>query len=515
MSYEKTPDRSQVFLLPPSLDDWVPQDHPVRFIDAFVESLELQSLGFEVGHAPTGRPRYSARLLLSVFLYCYFDRIRSLRRMERACLENVALMWLTGNEHPDHNTLWRFFRDNKTAIRKVLKQSVKVAVASELVGMVLHAVDGTKIEARASCKSAYFRNKLDKTLKRVDASISEMERLLEASEADGIDSYRLPEKLADAKQRKEKIRQSLAELDQTERKSLQPSEPDARVMKCGGKRVFGYNAQAVTDDKAGIIVGEDVVTDESDAGLLGSMIDRVKENVGATAETTLADKGYSAAEDLAEAETKGYKVLVNLGKHVNPPAGDKPFHASRFLYDPRNDCCICPLGNTLPFQRLKSARRGDGKVRVYHCTGYKDCPKRWQCSSNKRGRTIALIEHHAAVEKQRAKQQDEEAKAKLKRRAVIAEPPFAFAKQTLDFRCWSFRDLEGNRTQWSLMCTTINLHKLYAAWRQGKVPFAKTGLTRAVLRSLCAAPVLAIFAGKLALPFQWRPTGSLSPSPTS
>ena len=78
MSYEKTADRSQIYLLPPSLDDWIPDDHPARFIDAFVTSLDLPRLGFKVGHAPTGRPRYSAQLLLSIFLYCYFDRIRSL-----------------------------------------------------------------------------------------------------------------------------------------------------------------------------------------------------------------------------------------------------------------------------------------------------------------------------------------------------------------------------------------------------------------------------------------------------
>src|SRR5512135_1374157 len=161
MSYEKRPDRSQLFLLPPSLDDWVPQDHPARFIDTFLESLDLAGMGFEVGDPPDGRPRFSARLLLAVYLYCYFDRIRSLRRMERACLENVAVMWLTGNEHPDHNTLWRFFVKNRKAIRGVLKQSARVAVKSGLVGMVLHAVDGTKIRAQASCKTAWFRKTLE------------------------------------------------------------------------------------------------------------------------------------------------------------------------------------------------------------------------------------------------------------------------------------------------------------------------------------------------------------------
>jgi transposase len=474
MSYEIKPDRSKVFLLPPSLDDWVPDDHPVRFIDAFVESLDLPSLGFKVGHAPTGRPRYSAQLLLSVFLYCYFDRIRTLRRMERACLENVAVMWLTGNERPDHNTLGRFHCENREAIRKVFKQSVKVAADADLIGMVLHAVDGTKIEAQASCKTAYYRKKLKKALDRVDASITEMEGLLDASEEDGIDSYRLPEGLADAKKRREKIRKSLAELDEAGTDNLQPNEPDARMMKCNGKLVFCYNAQAVTDDKAGIIVAEDVVTDETDHGLLVPMIDAVKETAGDVAETTLADTGYSSGKDLAQAEEKGYDVLANLGENVNPAEGDKPFHASRFLYNSEEDCCICPLGNKLRFQGTRNARRGDGKLKVYHCAGYKECPKRWQCSSNKRGRTIELSEHHEAVTRQRIKQKDDEAKARLARRGVIVEPTFALAKHALEFRHWSYRNLESNRTQWSLICSTINLHKLYAAWLKGAVTLGKT-----------------------------------------
>ena len=472
MSYEKKPDRSQVFLLPPSLDDWIDERHPARFIDAFVGSLDLPSLGFEVGHAPTGRPRYSAQLLLSVFVYCYFSRIRSYREMEQACLENVAVMWLTGNEHPDHNTLWRFFRDNKKAIRKVLKQSVKVAVRSELVGMVLHAVDGTKIQAQASCKTAKHRKDLERALARVDASIAEMEASLEAPQEGDIDGYRLPPELADAQARREKIRDSLEELDQAGRDSLQPSEPDARIMKCDRRMVFAYNAQAVTDEKAGIIVAEEVVTQENDYGLLAPMIDSVKETTGAAATTTLADTGYSSGEDLAQAEGRRYPVLVNLPKNVKPGRGKKPFHASRFLYDPEKDCCICPLGNPLGFVATKPARRGKGQLRVYHCSGYRDCPKRWQCSSNRRGRTIEISDHHAAVAKQRALHEDPEARSRLARRGVIVEPAFALIKQVLGFRRWSYRHLEGNRTQWSLLCTTVNLLKLYPLWLKGQVVLA-------------------------------------------
>ena len=197
------------------------------------------------------------------------------------------------------------------------------------------------------------------------------------------------------------------------------------------------------------------------------MIDTVKETVGDVAETTLADKGYSADKDLAQAEEKGYEVLVNLGENVDPADGDKPFHKSRFVYDRDEDCFVCPLGQKLGYQRTTKARRGDGRLRVYHCTGYKECPERWQCSSNKRGRTIELSEHHEALKRQRVKQRSPEAKAKMARRPVIVEPTFAFAKHVLEFRRWSFRDVESNRAQWSLICSTIYLRKLYTAWVAG------------------------------------------------
>jgi transposase len=474
MSYEKTPDRSQVFLLPPAVEDWVRSNHPARFVDAFVEALDLPGLGFKVGHAPTGRPSYSARLLLSLFVYCYFNRVRSYREMERACLNDLGAIWLTGNEHPDHNTLWRFFRDNKQAIRKVLKQSVRVAADSELLGMVLNAVDGTKIQAQASCKTASHRKEVEKALSRVEASIAEMEAALEAPADGNIDGYRLPEDLADAEARRERIRASLARLDEEDLDSLQRSEPDARIMLCDKRKVFGYNAQAVTDGRVGIIVAEDVVAQANDYGLLASMIDTVKETVGAVAATTLADKGYSSAEDLAEAEARGYEVLVNLPKNVDPSGDKEPFHASRFAYNPEEDCCICPLGKKLRFLATKKARRGGGRLRVYHCDGYRDCPHRCQCSSNKRGRTIELSDHHGALARQRAKQSDPDAKAKMGRRCVIAEPNFGTIKCALGFRRWSYRNLEGNRTQWSLICTTINLLKMHDYWVKGLLVLAKT-----------------------------------------
>lgn len=392
--------------------------------------------------------------------------------MEQACHDNMAVLWLTGNQHPDHNTIWLFFRNNRESIRKLLKQSVRVAAASDLVGMVLHAVDGTKIQAKGSTRTASYRKNLSRALERVDASIKEMEANISASWENGLGTYVLPEEMSDRNALREMIQQKLVELDQAETDSLQPSDPDARIVKCDGRKVFGYNAQAVTDAKNGIVVAGDVVTNQNDQRMLAPMIDMVKENTGGVAETTLGDKGYSAGEDLAEAKAKGYNVLVNLKRDVNPQDGDKPFHSSRFVYDPENDCLTCPLGKQLRFQRIRRDKRSKTTRRVYHCSGYKECSRRWDCSKNIRGRTVGLSKNHLALADQRQKQKDPDARAMLKLRPVIVEPTFAFTKEALLFRRWTQRTVEGAKTQWALMCTTVNLRKLYLAWLNGEIDLA-------------------------------------------
>ena len=465
MSYEKYANYNQQWLFPPTLEDLLPEGHPARMVREFVDALDLEQMGFRVRKSEDGRPNYSANLCLKLWLYGYMTRVRTTRPLERASKNDIGMLWLTGMNAPDHTTLWRFWRDNRKAIRKLLKQLLEMAVSLDMVGLVLHAVDGTKIFSQASEQEGLHRQTLEKKLKRLDEAINEMMKETQQAAKHGSE-WQMPEPLRKRQQLKEKIQEQLKQLK--DRDHLQPNDEEARVMKCRSGKKFAYNAQVVVDQKSKLIVAADVVTDESDNYQLVPMLQQVEQNLGQVAENTDADAGYKAVTQLAAAEQKGYSVLVNL---ADPQ--DAPYHASRFIYDVETDQCICPRGERLPFQTTKPRDKVQPyEVRVYHCQNYEQCPVRWQCSSSKAGRTVQIHPDHGALVRQRAKLQDEQMRAILKQRGAIVEPVFGWSKEGMGFRRWTVRGLEKVQTQWLVLCTAMNLIRLHPVWAAGKFRFA-------------------------------------------
>ena len=460
MSYEKRADYSRTWLLPPSLEEWVGPDHPARFIREFVDAMDLSQLGFRAREAEQGRPNYAADLLLKVWLYGYFQKIRSSRGLERACREAIGLVWLTGRNEPDHNTLWRFWKDNKKALKRVFQESVRVAARADLVGMLVHAVDGTKIGAAGSKWKAWHRKDLERWLARVDSSIDEVMEQVETAEAKESGEYRLPAELCDREKLRATIRQGLEELRRAGRDHVSKTDPEARMMKMGNNYDFGYNAQAVVDEQNGIVVAAEVVVDEDDHHLLTPMVEKVEENLGTAAEETIADAGYASGSEFQRAEEKGYEVLANIVE----PGADNDYHHSRFRYEEEQDHCVCPRDEVLTFESVKKNRDGS-PIRMYRCQSYLECPVRWQCSRNKRGRTVAISSYHGAWQRQKAKQAEPDKKAILYRRGQLIERVFAWIKQEMGFRRWTVRGLAGIQGQWSMLCTTVNLRIMYRAWR--------------------------------------------------
>jgi hypothetical protein len=209
-------------------------------------------------------------------------------------------------------------------------------------------------------------------------------------------------------------------------------------------------------------VAQDVVNDESDNYQLTPMVEQVKGNLGEVAQETLADGGYRAPSELARAEGLQLPVLVNLGK---PTDGTDDYSAARFEYKEAEDHCVCPRGAILRFWRNKPKDRVDPTtVRLYRCQSYAACPVRWMCSNSKTGRTIEIGPHHQAVVRQRVKQQYPAKAMLLKRRNQIVERIFGWIKQEFGFRRWTVRGFDNVRTQWSLICTAVNLRVIYQHW---------------------------------------------------
>ena len=453
-------DYSQGYVLPPFVEDWVPYGHPARYIRDFVDHLDLQAMGFEEPEAYEGRPRYAADLLLKVLLYGFFSKIRSFRTLEKACCENLGMLYLTGANYPDHNTLWRFWKANRDRFKEVFRDLVFVARRSKIVGLSLHAVDGTKIQAQVAGHSAWHVEELKRELGEIERQVEAWMAEVEARSTDEP-GFMLPAELQDAKARREAIEASLKELAEIGREHLHPLDKEARMMKMAGRIELGYNAQVVADGESGLIVAEEVVHSENDLRMLVPMIEETVVNLGSAAQMTVADTGYCSAEQLAEAEERDHSVLVSM-----PKAGRKPFHKAQFEYDAERDVVMCPKGEPLTYERDRRWRDRPA-VRIYRCHSGATCGNRLECSRDRRGRCIEIGRSDGAVSRQRKAQQEGENRALLKRRGAVVELVFAQIKEHMGFRRFTVRGEAKVRAQWALICTGFNLRKLFRYWAAG------------------------------------------------
>jgi transposase len=481
MAQPIAPDYGQQFLFPPALEDWVPSDHPARFLREFVDQLDLPALGFVIPSASEGRPPYAPSLLLKIWLYGYFHRLRATRKLEAACREHLALLWLTGMIAPDHNSLWRFWNENKKALRQIFKHSAQLALRTGAVGLVLQALDGTKIEAAASGYSGWSKEYMEKLLAALDAALDQTELALlqENNEASG---YRLPAGLAERQALREQIKAGLAQLAADGRHHYHPVEPEARRMKVGGTSRFGYNAQAVVDGKEGVIVACEANREETDWGQLIPMLEQARENLGVASQdtTTVADAGYGVGADLQAAHEKQLPVLVPPAE--GKPAANNPYASQHFSYDAQTRTVACPQGRLLDHEGHTIT---DGqRVERYRCH-CRDCPVQRHCTSDPKGRRIEIWPHTAVVQAMRAKLQEPFARTSYQQRSQIIERRFGQIKQHDGFRRWTVWGLEAVRTQWSLLCATLNLRILHQRWRQNRPP---NPATAAVMTRMAAKP---------------------------
>ncbi len=469
--------RQQAWLLPPTLGELIPNDHPARFVAEFVDALDHAAwveLGIGPDGEPLGAPAYHPRALLSVWLHGFMTGIRSSRKLEAACRDQVPYLWLTGWQHPDHNTLWRFYQAHRQAMRSLLKYTVATAVELKLIDLAVQAVDGTKIAANAAGDRTYDAAGLHRLLERTEAAITQLEALNDA----GNDPTppRLPEELQRAQALRQQVRDAMSRLAQHEGLSrVNLTDEDAHLMKGRSGIITGYNAQAMVSPLAletakgnGMLVtAAEVVGTASDFGQLVPMMEQAEELTGERVQITLADGGYHTAANLEAGESRG-QTLVMAERYQGAVQG--PYFKDQFAYEAVTDSYICPHGQRLPFRGLrKSPLTGLWSIRVYRAsrTACRTCPALGVCTRDAHaGRALWIGSSDLLLRKHRRGMSTDEARHMYARRKELSEPTFGIIKDQLGARRFLLRGLVNVRAEFSLLATAFNLRTLCQVWKR-------------------------------------------------
>jgi transposase len=464
--------REQTWLLPPTLDDLIPVDHPARFVAAFVDALsraEWQGLGVGPDGEGLGAPAYHPRTLLGVWLYGFLSGVRSARKLERACGDQLPYLWLTGWQRPDHNTLWRFYRAHRGEMRRLLRRTVQTAVRLGLIDLAVQAVDGSKLAGNAARERTYDAAGLTRLLARTEAAIADLEAQNTTS-ADGEPPHLPPE--LQAKQRlAEQVRTALTALQAEEAGArVNLTDPEAVLLKTRQGFVAGYNAQAMVAPLAPaagppglFITATDVSAAANDSQHLLPMVAAAEANLGQPAATTLADGSYVTGATVAACAAAGIALITPAGPRAEPG----PYHKERVRYDAAQDTYTCPQGAVLRWQGT-TQRRGEPPVQRYRadaagcraCAAYAACVK-----SGRGGRVLERGPYDAALQAHRVQMATAAARARYRQRKELPEPAFGILKEQQGARRFLLRGLAAVQAEWSLLATAFNLRTLARVWR--------------------------------------------------
>jgi transposase len=462
VSYIEGADRQQGWLLPERLEDYVSADNLVRFLDAFVESLDLNALGFQrATPKETGRPPYPPGDLLRLYLYGYLNRLRSSRRLEREAQRNVELLWLLRQLRPDFKTIADFRKDNLQPLRGVCREFTLLCRKLELFGGELVAIDGSKFRAVNSKRRNFSATKLRATLAEIDAKIDGYLQQLDAADAIEPDTTRpsavqLQAKIAQLKQRRRQNAERLEQLSTNGQRQGSLTDPDSRSMKVGQSTEVCYNVQTAVDAKHKLIVEHQVTNAVTDMGQLTPMAVATKQTLGVAQLEVVADRGYYWGAQVKECAEAGITTYIPKAlTSANTQQG--LYGKERFAYDAGKDYYRCPAGQELTY-RSSSFELGRA-IRYYRAplSVCRACALKPQCTRNKQARRISRWEHEALLEQmqQRVAAQPE----KMKQRKALAEHPFGTMKRGMDAGYFLLRGLEKVRAEMSLTVLAYNLKR--------------------------------------------------------
>lgn len=449
-----------------SLDDYIESDNTVRFIDAFVEKLELNKLNFvEKPFRQEGRPCYSNQLYLKIYIYGYLNGIRSSRKLEQECNRNIEMKWLCSDLTPNYHSICDFRKINPQALRNTFKLFVSFLKTADLLSAETIAIDGTKARAHNSKKNNYNQKKIERHFAYIEEKTNQY-----LKDLDEYDSKEQPEKVKNIKEKLEKLKTQKikyealqSQLIESTEPQISTTDPDARALLVHGQVVeISYNTQAAVDSKHKLVVATSTIN-RNDRNALSAIAKAAQENLKTKALTILADKGYHNARELETCQKEGMTTIVAQQEIVNSnEKGTKPeYLVTHFRYNKTDDTYTCPQGHALSTTgswHKKTRDRDSYQFKKYRSSQCTSCPVKHLCTGRaKGGREIERSQYAASVEQNQVNYK--ERYAEYRKRQEINEHIFGTIKRVWGYYYTNLKGLKKVNGEWSLIMTVYNIKR--------------------------------------------------------
>ena len=457
-------------------EQFIEEDNPVRVIDAFVDYLDLDALGFiNKGKSKEGRPAFSSGVLLKLYLYGYLNRIRSSRQLEKAARRNVELFWLLHEAKPCYKTIADFRKDNPKALESSFKQFNQFLKGEGLFAGDTVAADGTKMGAQNSKKNNYNAKKIEQHLAYIDKQtkqyLSDLEELDQQESASFEGRMEIAEKLVDLTTRKQKYEQLSKELEAVRANNqaqISTVDPDARALPKKMNIVeMSYNVQTAVERDNKLIVNFEV-TNENDTHALSSVLIEAKRVLDKPQINGLADKGYDTGSELKICAENNIITFVSP-RQKNTSKKHKDFVKSKFIYDPDSDTYTCPAGEVLQTNGRRYKKNTTDHRKVYHVKVYKlpfsvcnACEHKLKCAGQanlkrSKGRPIERGEYDDYLEDNRERVRLN--KPLYRERQQIVEHPFGTIKRGWGYHYTLLRTIPKVTAEMAIIFTCYNLRR--------------------------------------------------------
>ncbi len=466
-------DRRQTALVHLDVENLIPADHKARAMWELTGTLDLSAFEQQTRsvEGEAGRPAWSPRLLVSVWLYAYSEGITSARELSRRMAIEPALQWLSGLEEINHHSLSSFRMNRKAELDALFVSLLHALEQAELISLETVVHDGTKIRARAGMDSLRGQHTIMQRLAAIDELVKE-DPHSEVSNRRQQGARERAER--ERKQRLEQARQQLEELQQgckseSKRQQVRVSvtEPEARRMKHGDNAIApSYNVQVSTDAKQGVILGVALTQHAEDSAELVAAMNEVKKNLGRDPQQVVADGGFTNRQTIEKMEERNIDFIGSLpdpgerSQAAMKSAGIDPQYAPHFfILQPETNTMKCPAGKQLAY--LGQSRKRGNHYRQYRAQGSdcQACVYQPLCCPRSpwKGRTVSRLQcEHAPVARFRAKMAREEARQIYRQRGQVAEFPFAWIKEKFGLRKFRVFGMAKARTEAVWACLAHN-----------------------------------------------------------